>query len=463
MRVMETQTWASVETATANFGDERLNKRLIRILNDLSASPGSSIPAASLSWAPTKATYNFLASKKVSAESILQPHIDSTLERIGSQSVILAVQDTSEADFSTRRKTAGLGYLEGKLQLGFKFHSSIAITPEGGVLGLLSQTSWVRPLSEYGKKEQRKKRPTSQKETQHWLDVQKAAFAAVPADVHVISIGDREADFFEYFTAERPANADVLIRITHNRRVDANEQYLRQAIEEAPEVGRMSVEVGRSGPRPARTAQVGIRYRQLRIYAPSNRPLDASVPPWVDVTIILAREIDPPTKKEAIEWLLLTSLEINSLDEAITCVSYYSRRWLIERFHYTLKSGCGLEDLQLETAERLQKALALYSIVAWRLMWLLYQSRVQPEASSAEFLEREEWQILMMREKHLKTVPTTPPTLQDAVLWIAKLGGFLARKRDGTPGIKTMWRGLRRLNEMAETWKFLKGIPNTYG
>jgi hypothetical protein len=460
---MTQQTWASHETRTTELGDKRLNRRLGRILEDLSASPGSSIPQASGTWAASKACYNFLGSKKVTAAGILASHQHSTIERIGQHRRILAVQDTSELDFTAHGKTSGLGYLHRKFQQGIIFHTSLAVSTQGEVLGVLAQQSWTRPNEDYGKKHQRRRRPTSEKETQRWLEMQQGAFCAASPDLQIIAVADREADFYEFFAAERPANAEVLLRVTHNRRVEAETRYLRQTIEAAPEAGEMLVELGRSDGRPARQARLSIRYTHLRIHAPSNRKLPVGMPQSVEVSIVLASEVDPPADQKPIEWLLLTSLPITTLEDAIACVGYYTRRWLIERFHYTLKSGCGIEQLQLESAERLQKALAVLSIVAWRLLWLLYHARVQPEASAEEFLERHEWQILYVKEHRGKRPPSTPPTLQQAVLWIAKLGGFLARRGDGTPGIKTLWRGLRRLNDLAGAWKLAQSLPVTYG
>jgi hypothetical protein len=459
---MNSSAWAFEELSTANFGDKRFNRRYARIVATKASAPGRSIPQAFGDWANTKGCYRFLGSEKVTAEKILAPHQDRTRQRTAEHKVVLAVQDTSSLDFTSRKKTAGLGYLQGEFHRGIMMHTALAVIPHGEVLGILAQQSWIRPPEEYGKKHQRKAQPTSAKETQRWLDVQRAAIAAVAAETHVIVIADREADFYEFFASDRPAHADVLIRLTHNRRVDGEIKHLREAIEAAPEAGRMTVSIGRANERAPRSAELRVSYQPVRVQAPVGRKMD-SVPSSVALTVILAREINAPAGESPIEWLLLTSLCVDSLATAITCIGYYSQRWLIERFHYTLKSGCAIEDLQLESADRLQKALALLSVVAWRLMWLLYHSRVHPEESSESFLQPHEWQLLYAKEHRGKPMPRTPPTVKQAVLWIAKLGGFLARKGDGDPGIKTLWRGLLRLNDMAETWKLALNSPTLMG
>jgi Transposase DNA-binding/Transposase Tn5 dimerisation domain len=476
---MNRQTWASIELATASFGDRRLNRRLARIVDDLTAAPGVSLPHACGSWAATKACYNFLASTRVTAEKIRMPHYQSTLQRIGHHRVVLAVQDTSSLDFTAKRGTRGLGYLQGPFQRGIMIHTCLALTPSGEVLGLLSQQSWVRPLQEYGRRHQRKQRPTADKETQRWLDVQRAATAAIPVQSTVITIADREADSYAFLAAERPANAEVLIRVAHNRRISGPLAHLHEAIAALPEAGRMSVEIGRANERAPRQARLRVSFGTVEILAPKHqvrseakrRGLDDdggslphdSLPQSITVSVVAVREIDPPPQERPVEWLLLTSLRIASLEAAIECVGFYSQRWLIERFHYTLKSGCAIEELQLESVERLDNALAVLSIVAWRLLWLLYHARAEPEASCEEFLEQHEWQLLYMKEHRGKPLPSRPPTLQQAVRWIAKLGGFLARRLDGDPGIKTLWRGLRRLNDLAEAWQLSRQSSSLMG
>jgi hypothetical protein len=460
---MSTSTWASVELAGADLGDQRLNRRLARIVTDIAAAPGASLPQACGSWAATKACYTFLSSASVSPEKIRMPHYQSTRQRIAQQKTVLAIQDTTSLDFTAKRGTRGLGYLHQPLQRGIMIHTAIAVTPSGEMLGLLAQHSWVRPIEDYGKKRQRKDRPTCQKETQRWLDVQHAAIAAVPPTTRVITIADREADFYEFFAADRPAHAEVLIRLAHNRRVHGRLQYLQHVIDELPSAGVISRRIPRANERAARQAQLSIGFTRVEILAPAQRRMSSTggtLPASITLSLIVVRELEAPAGERPIEWLLLSSVPVESLEVAIECVEYYRQRWVIERFHYTLKSGCAIEELQLERVERLENALAVLSIVAWRLLWLLYHARAQPQASCEEFLEPHEWQVLYVKEHRGKHPPSSAPTLQQAVLWIAKLGGFLGRRSDGDPGIKTLWRGLRRLNDLTEAWNLaLKSSP----
>lgn len=275
----------------------------------------------------------------------------------------------------------------------------------------------------------------------------------IPSAIQVVTIGDSEADIFDLFSLKRPENSHLLIRGTHNRKVDHCAKYLHLAIRQIEPSGKLSVEVKRSPEQSARTAILTIRFSSFDIQVPSNHIGRSQLKP-VKLQVILAQEQNPP-EINPMSWLLITSLEINDLEAAARCVEWYTYRWLIERYHYTLKSGCGIEKLQLETAQRLNMALATYPIVAWRLLWLTYQARVNPDLPCDAVLEKSEWQSLCATINQNRIPPNQPPSLQEAVRMIAKLGGFLGRKSDGEPGVKTIWRGLRRLHDIALTWKLL--------
>jgi hypothetical protein len=176
--------------------------------------------------------------------------------------------------------------------------------------------------------------------------------------------------------------------------------------------------------------------------------------------VVLAEEETPPAGVKAVKWLLFTTLPVTCLAEAQTTVRRYSKRWLIERYHLVLKSGCRLESLQLETGERLQRALATYCLVAWRLLWLTYEARRDPERPCDQVLEPSEWQGLYATIHRTTQIPERPPTLQQAVRWIAQLGGFLGRRRDGSPGVQTLWKGWRHLHDIAATWELTHPTPS---
>ena len=265
----------------------------------------------------------------------------------------------------------------------------------------------------------------------------------------MVTVADREADMYDLFAAPRQPNAKLLIRATQNRRVRrANDElgYLKEVLPTLPDGGTLTVEVTRQANRPARQAVLTIRWTELTLLPPHAKTA-AALAEGEQVQVVWAHEAHVPAGQTPINWLLLTTLAVNDFAQAARCVQWYSYRWLVERFHFALKSGCQVEALQLETADRFMRALATYSLVAWHLLWLTYEARQQPDQPCDQVLESAEWQLLVQHYVP-KRRTSKPPTLHEAVRWIAQLGGFLGRKADGEPGVKTIWRGLRRLTDM---------------
>lgn len=195
---------------------------------------------------------------------------------------------------------------------------------------------------------------------------------------------------------------------------------------------------------------MSIRYGHVILKAPKHRAKENL--PKIEIDVILAREDNPPSGIEAVEWLLLTTVSVNSFDDAIERVHWYACRWSIETYHKVLKSGCQIEDRRLSAAESIERYLAVDSVVAWRVLGLTMQSRDTPDMPCDTFLDKHEWQALTCYFQKTSIPPTKPPSLQQATLWIAKLGGFIGRKGDGYPGVTVIWRGLQRLNEITEAW-----------
>jgi hypothetical protein len=410
----------------------------------LAAHPGETVPEASQSDSESQSIYRFWANQRVKPEQIIASHRSSVVKRMSEQEVVLAIQDTTDLDFSSLKQTQGLGFINQTQQQGIKVHSSFAVSGNGEPLGLLHQYTWNRE-ERTGKRGERRKRATHQKESQRWLDGVSAAEVGVAESVKLVHVGDREADMFDLFVLPRRDNSELLIRAAHNRKVEHELGYLIPTIEQAPVLGQCSITLQRNPKRPERCAQLSVRGMQVTIELPRHHK--SAQAQQVSLNLLLVQEVNPPDNE--IYWLLLTTLPIDSFDAAWQCVVYYSWRWLIERFHFTLKSGCKIEALQLETAQRLCNALATYAIVAWRLMWLTYQARLSPDGSCQSVLQPAEWRILRRKFEPMNR-SKTPPTLRQAVRWIARLGGFLARRGDGEPGLKTLWRGIGKLHHLVE-------------
>lgn len=458
------QPWAMVELGRAWLGDPRRTARLIELASSLVEKPSCSLPEACGNWAATKAAYRFFSNEEIEPGDILAAHRQSTVERVREHSMVLAIQDTTVYNFTTHRSTRGQGPISGKQKgytkgpTGFFVHSCLAVAPEDGTpLGLLGQDLWVRPETDGSAgSDPDEKRSAQAKESLRWQAMLRAGTEGLPPTTRVLTVTDREGDLFDFFVAATQEHKDILVRAKWDRRLGNQDTHLWQAVEQAPVVGHHTVEVTRAENRPGRTAQLELRVAKVTLQVPSHLRSGGLSP--VALSAVLARELDPPDGQEPTEWLLLTTLDISAEAGAMACVQWYSYRWKIERYHYTLKSGCRIEELQLEDVDRLHRALAVYSVVAWRLLYLTYLARRGPEQPCTLFLSDSEWKALYCSIHRTNRVPAKPPDLQTAVIWIARLGGFLARKHDGAPGVKVLWRGFRNLQERAVMWDLLR--PN---
>jgi len=361
------QSWATQELRHVELGDARLNRRLVKVVEDLAGQPEASVPQACGDWAATKGAYRLWDNGKVKPDSILSAHEQSTVDRLQGQDTILAIQDTTDLDFTHHPATGGLGHLDRPWLQGLKVHSCLAVSTEGVPQGFIYQKAWARDPKTVGKKHKRRQLETKDKESQRWLDTLSASEEAVPEGIEVITVADREADIYDLFAHPRREGSHLLIRIAYNRRVEHEAKheakYLWDAVGESPVLGEVTVELGRKGNQAPREATLTIRIAGLSICPPQNRKGRASLPS-IPVYMVLAKEENPPSGVKPVCWLLLATFPVKTFQDAVRCVKYYSYRWLIERYHFVLKSGCGLEKLQLETAERLHRALATYSIVA---------------------------------------------------------------------------------------------------
>jgi len=338
----------------------------------------------------------------------------------------------------------------------------LAVGEDGQTFGLLAEKVWCRPEEEAGKKHLRKKLPIEEKESYKWLEtLETADISNELSDIKVIHICDREGDLYELFGKASFQGATYLCRRIHDRIVQngcEEEGLINAFIENLPTAGNMEVNVPRNSHtnREARVAEIEIKCGKTRIKKPSNLKITDQTPEFVEVYVISAKEIKAPADvKEPISWQLVTNDEVMSLDDAIKTVKRYSQRWKIETFHYTLKSGCAIEKLQESTAEKLIKLIALYSVIALRIMILTHLARTQPNTSCEAEFETEEWSTLYKVVKKTKMMPEKPPTILEAVVMLAKLGGFLARKSDGFPGVKVIWRGISALNNILEASPYM--------
>lgn len=429
------------ELRTLDLGDERREHRTKVLTSALLLAPEASIPQACRSRSETKAAYRLLSNMSVPAEAIRSAHADATVERAHGRKRVLAVQDKSNLDFTCCPGTLGLGPLDSPLCRGLKLQSTLLLDEHGEPLGLLSQEVWARD-EEVGKKSTRRKRPPQEKESWRWRTGFEEVERRIAPDQEVIGIADRESDIYFVLAMPRRENLHLLIRSAHNRSVESEHAHLRQAVEAAPVLGTCEMELARTRKRQPRKATLEFRATRVTLKPPRHGTNGMSLGP-VEVSAVWVRERgEVPKGEQRVEWLLLATWPVETLEQALECARLYGHRWKVERYHYVLKSGCGIEKLQMETADRLERALALYSIVAWRLLWLTYRARLAGDSPCGQALEGREWRVLLAMSRIKQA---NEPTLREAVRLIAMLGGFQGRNGDGDPGVKTIWRGWRRL------------------
>jgi hypothetical protein len=447
-----TQHWIAEELGSLHLNDQRRVERCKLLVQRMADRPGGCVPALCDSAAEAKAAYRFLSNDAVDPDAIRQALYEACTRRLAhdDEPVVLAPQDTTTLDFATHPQTEGLGPVgggDGSAGYGLLVHSAIAVGSDGVPAGLLHQQVWARDQANIGTRHQRRQRPIEDKESFRWLQTVQAVEAVVPAHATLIHIADREGDIFELFACTRRENSFVLVRSAYDRRVQGPHRYLWQAVEAAPVAQEFTMLVHRRPHATVRKAQMTLRYCEVSVRPPLNGVHDPSLQP-VTLTAVLVREINAPDNVSPIEWLLLTDLPVDGPAAARSCVRHYELRWLIERYHYVLKSGCHIEDSQLRTRERLERLLVLHCVVALRLLWMTYAVRANGDQPCTVAFCDVEWQVLYRCMEGGKAPPGEPPSLREAVRWTAMLGGFLGRKGDGEPGVKVLWRGLTRLHDI---------------
>jgi len=452
--------WVEDEFGTLEVYDPRLKRRLFSLVHDFYDQPQAPIAQACTTPAKTKAAYRLLHNRRIDMKQLLDAHVDSTVERIKACDVVLAVQDTTTLNYSTHLALQGVGPISNTKDksVGLIVHDTMAFTEQGTPLGLLDVQCWARDFRDIGKKHRRKQLPIEEKESIKWLNSYRAVSEVqrLCPDTLIVSVADRESDIYEFFVeqAKTADGAHLLVRCDRARNRKAPQENLWQLMGNVPVAGTRVLSVPSKGCRPGRDATMQIRYAPVTL-----KPPQGSVHPTVDVWMVYSREVDcPATVKEPLEWMLLTTVAVDSFEQACQRLSWYARRWGIEVYHRTLKSGCRIEDRRLEDADSLQSCLAIDMVVAWRIYHLTKLGREKPDSPCSVFFEEPEWKSLYMFVHKTAHLPEKEPTLRQAMRMVAGLGGFLGRKGDGDPGPTTLWRGLQRLSDITAAMVILLSV-----
>lgn len=440
-------SWVDDEFEQLNLGDQRLNHRTKRVVEALEAAPQVSLPRALGGWSEVKGAYRLFANAEVTPEELLSPHIAMTHKRMAGQPVVLCLNDTTEVEFNAHSAALGLGPLAYEFQSGFLLHPLLAVTPDRRCLGLLDAQWLVRDPDRHGQSvATKKRRPLEKKESHRWpaAFAQVCAQAALVPDSRLVYVADRESDIYELLLAAQGAPADLLIRCNQNRALKDGGK-IHAATKGIAPLGTVEIAVPRSHGRAERTARLTLRAARVTVRPPFRKGTKLEE---ITITVVHALEERPPKGSAALNWILLTNREANTLDGASTLLSWYVCRWQIEVYFRVLKVGCGIEKLQLGSYDRLRTAIAIYLIVAWRIQYLLSMGRSHPDLPCDEHFDAEEWRAAWIVSKRTPP-PAKPPKLQEMIRIVACLGGFLGRKSDGNPGAQTLWIGLEKVRHFA--------------
>lgn len=461
---LDIDVWAYKNFGNVQLYDKRRTKRLVEISARIAKNPGCSLASLYPKWYDTKAVYNLINEDVMIPDTIQENHRILTNKNIENwQGPVLLIEDSSEFEWNRLEPIDGLGPVGSgrKGDQGFILHSTLAvgIVDESGndskrlttrVLGLHYQQYYVRPP----KREKRKKRDRGDVnlETDLWKKVVNKK--NLPKKEHnLIRVCDRAADIYEVIIETKDNDYDYIIRVKHNRS-DSEDSEIRlfESLREMPAIGLTKLERrGRDGFK-SRIIPLNVTWQEVSLQAPVRPGYKKGQLPPLELTVLRVWGFDSETN-ELIEWFLYTSLSLNSVEEAIKIVSYYSCRWIIEDYHKAIKSGLKVENLQLESAHGLIAAIAIMSVIALRLIDLRESVRVNPEAPAEESgLDPLEIKVLgAYLKRELKTVKCV-------ALAIGKLGGHLNRKSDGMPGIKTLWLGMSKLIALVEGARLILNI-----
>lgn len=471
--------WAADEFREVELGDKRLDSRLIKLCDSFSESPESPINQACGDWAETKAAYRFFQNKNVDVERIMAAHRKKTSDRITGHRTVLALQDTSYLVYTNHPKTKGLGNISMKkgrnvdkiYSRGLVMHTCFAVTTKGTPLGLLDQRIFARQLHPEHERRTTGGRniqdvlPVEEKESYRWIKALKS-IKEVSIKTQIITVCDRECDFYDFFKSADQNDSAVLVRASQNRTVNRGSRYAEKDVPKLwdhimsnPIAGTYTLEITALSKtkhckgRIPRSAQMEVKFGSFKMNPPRNHPKHKKeVLPNIKMFAIHILEKYPPEGENAVEWMLLTNQPITTFAEACERLRWYSLRWRIEMYFKVLKSGFRVEACRLGTADRLICYLTIMSVVAWRLFMITLIARTKPSRPCSEFLTEVEWNVLVAILSPDGDRPATPPLIADVVTEIAKLGGYLARKKDGPPGTLALWRGWKRLIDIAEGW-----------
>jgi hypothetical protein len=444
MLILDTNTWAQQQFSDCQLGDQRRTRRLIHLAEQVVSHPSGGFPEQTETWADLKAAYRLLDQAEVTFRSVAEIHWQQTRRRSVGRYLVLG--DTTELDFGIHRDIPDLGPTGNGGGWGFLLHSGLLVAAEGEeIFGLAGQTIHYRKPAP--QKENSTQRLERERESKVWGEVIDAV-GRPSQGVELVHVLDRGADNFEVYCHCVEQETDWVVRVTQKERNILTPDDKRMALnvywDTLPLSGTYELSLRARPDQAARTAKLQVRHGALRMAAPAHRsPYIKRINPGpIEMHVVAVREVDTPQGVEPIEWILLTSLVVKDFEDAWVVIGYYEKRWLIEEWHKSLKTGCRVTERQLKTKQRLEAMVGLLSVVSVRLLQLKAAARTEPDRPAHRMIPTRWITLLQAARKNLKTKWLT---VGEFYRELAKLGGFIGRKSDGEPGWITIWRGWQKL------------------
>lgn len=442
---LDVNTWAAEQFESCDLGDARRTARAVTTAAQFAANPSGSTPEQTETWADCKAAYRLFDSPDVTFSALATPHWEQTKTRTSGHYLLLG--DTTVVSFDGDRQILGMGIVTSGSAQGYLLHSSLMVNADQGeIIGLAGQTIYYRQrVPQREKQRQRLLRP---RESEIWGQVIDAVGPPME-NVRFTHVFDRGGDNFEVYCHLLLAQTDWVVRAAQLKRLiinpDGKQLQLREYLRTCAVAGTYELEVKANHDQPARTALVEVRFGALGLPIPRDcgRFARACGISFITMNVVEVREVNPPPGTKPLSWVLLTSHEVSTFEQALRVIGYYEQRPLIEEFHKALKTGCRLEERLYETAHRWEAVTAMLSIVAVRLLQLKTVAKAEPHRPAEELVPRKWIEMLsaVRTGKHKRI-----RTARDFLRGLAGLGGHLGRKSDGEPGWITLWRGFNKLH-----------------
>ena len=434
------ESWGQQEFLGSAVEDKREAKSISAMADRLLANPELSFSAA-VGEALRKAAWRIFTKQEVDLSC---GHYKQTSLRSMDHQVVFVSHDTTDISYTGHYESEGLGDLgggSGGINLGLCLHSAMVISEQGLPLGLVGQKIWAPTAS--GRKQHHRKYPIEEKESYRWIEALQWVGQYLSKLKQVVMISDRESDFYEYMTAPRAQNIELLLRAHHlQRNVFYNQQMMRLKDIAFTDSTTIELFLPKAKNRKERMATLEISWGKI-ICPPATDKKGNDLALWV----VKAKEISPLTAEQALEWVLLSTMVVEDQKDALLMLDYYRKRWVIERWHLVLKQGMQIERLQFDCFTRLSNAIQLHAIVAWQLFCLKYLAAQNPDVAASEVLDPLHVEVLQ-QQKGLKQL-----SLKQALVAIAALAGFTPSKNQPLPGEKTLWRGWFIFDKLCQGYK----------